>query len=239
MFSLPNQTDSSRLSSSIKKTPVTKKSPALQRQTLEKFCLGLKNNGMEVLKLNRDNKWQPRFLTVSKEGLWLSNGTFNSGDRGYCPLGILWVKKSSSRTKEYSITSIDKHKRGGEFFSHLKSAMEEKSSTFRVSSLNKKNQSQFSNTVQVKLIFEQNGVKRFVFFRCSSADDTRSLISGCNAIIYILKNNEENSNNEEVHPKEESQCLEDDLAEVSRNLPNTIFDSSSEASDSEIGLWEV
>jgi hypothetical protein len=41
---------------------------------LERFCSRLQNDGMEVLNLNRDGKWQPRFLKVSSEVAFPATG---------------------------------------------------------------------------------------------------------------------------------------------------------------------
>ena len=47
------------------------KSIVFQKYGLEKFCILIKHSAVQVLKLNREKKWQTRCLTVSKEGTWL------------------------------------------------------------------------------------------------------------------------------------------------------------------------
>ena len=53
------------------------KSTLLYRQILERFCANIKSNSIEVLKLNRENKWQSRYLTVSKVS---DTGSVNNKD---------------------------------------------------------------------------------------------------------------------------------------------------------------
>ena len=53
-------------------SPQSSKFSVSQRRILEKFSSTLKQHGLEVLKLNRDKKWQTRHLVVSKEVLWLN-----------------------------------------------------------------------------------------------------------------------------------------------------------------------
>jgi len=159
------------------------KSTVLQKQILEKFLITLRNNGIEVSKLNRDNKWQTRYLTVSKEGSWLCHSDGNSGDRAYFPLAILWVKKFS--TKEYSISNIDKQGKGGIILTQL-TCSEELDAQNLVCSSAKKQNSKFADSVIVKLHSKIDGENRCVTFRCSKESST-TIITGCNAIIDVLK----------------------------------------------------
>lgn len=211
---------------------IKKKSPALQRQTLEKFCLILKNNGIDVLKLNREKKWQHRILTVSKEGTWLKNSNFHPGDRVFCPLGILWVKKFNHKTKEHSITSIDKQKKGGDLSSLLIHARVESQINSQINNLPKKLGSKFQNTIQVKLVFTQNKTKKSVYFRCSSKEDAKVLVDGCNAIIYSLKGSKPKS---KTKSSDKSTSGDKSLQPSNKNQ----LGSNSDDDESDMGLWEV
>jgi hypothetical protein len=90
---------------------------------LERFCSRLRNDGMEVLNLNRDGKWQPRFLTVSSEVAFLATGAEDGPDDcAPCPKGLLWVKKCLAKSKDRSVINIDRHGKGCSFFSiHIRS----------------------------------------------------------------------------------------------------------------------
>jgi len=165
------------------------KSVALQRQTLEQFCSFLRNEGLEVLKLNRDKKWQQRFLTFTKEITWLSNDqeTFGPGDRGHCPQGILWLKKFNAKTKEHSVSNIGKQGKGGMFLSHLSHTSIVPSVSENYALSKKQKQGKFHDSIPVTLRSDFDGTSRTVIFRCLDMDAARLLCRGCNAIIEVLK----------------------------------------------------
>uniref|UniRef100_A0A7S4MCG9 Uncharacterized protein n=1 Tax=Odontella aurita TaxID=265563 RepID=A0A7S4MCG9_9STRA len=176
--------------SSIFKAPQNTR--ALQRQTLERFCLRLRNDGMEVLKLNRDKKWQPRFLTVSKEVTWLNHerdagAGMSGGDRGFCPQGILWMKKFNSRSREHSVASIDRQGKGGMLLSHLRKIMVTPGSVSEYPLGKKLVLGKFRDSVVVVLHEEHAGTARSVVIRCVSAEAAEFLRTGCNAIIDVLQ----------------------------------------------------
>merc|ERR1712228_641759 len=82
-----------------------------QIQFLDDFISKLKIEPMEVLKLNRENKWQLRFLTITKEEI----------PQLRCPQGILWLKKNPSK-KVYSVKNIDRQGKGGMLLQQLSDA---------------------------------------------------------------------------------------------------------------------
>ena len=81
---------------------------------LEGFSTQLKNEGVEVLKLGRRNRWQVRYLTVSREVTSLDS----DDDVGQCPKALLWPKQRNPPT--CSVKSIKDNGRGGVLFEHLK-----------------------------------------------------------------------------------------------------------------------
>jgi hypothetical protein len=89
-----------------------------ERSVLEKFSSTLRNEGIEVLKLNRRNKWQIRFLSVSREVTWLNTEAENA-DIGQCPKALLWLKRFQGSS--YGISNLKNQGRGGILFTKLQS----------------------------------------------------------------------------------------------------------------------
>lgn len=160
---------------------------ASQRRILEKFSSTLKHQAMEVLKLNRDKKWQTRYLVVSKEVLWLNAAEVNrdSGDRGQCPLGILWAKRFNP-SKDYSITAIDRQGRGGMHFDQLVKV----SASGRSDSghpLSKKQQEKFQESVAINIEYNQNGSPKSVVLLCRTTDAAHFLCTGLRVVMDVLQ----------------------------------------------------
>jgi hypothetical protein len=158
-----------------------------QRRILEKFSFTMKRHGMEVLKLNRDNKWQTRFLTVSKEVLWVNTGEVNghSGNRTQCPLGILWMKRFNA-AKEYSVSAVDRMGRGGVLCDQLVKV----SAKGRLNlghSLNKKQQDTFKDAVGVNLEYSSSGASKSVVLLCKTTDAAHFLCTGLRVLMDVLK----------------------------------------------------
>ena len=94
---------------------VSSKFSSDQRTVLVDFSHRLKNNGVEVLKLNRKNRWQKRFLTVSKEETFLTPDEV--GTIGQCPRALLWLKSFNEENQTYS--NLRDEGRGGLAFPRL------------------------------------------------------------------------------------------------------------------------
>lgn len=165
-----------------------------EQQFLEKFTSVLKGKGLEVLKVNRNKKWESRYLSLSKEVSWISqsNSVNSSGDRLHVPRGLLWMKKFSTKPKDQSVKAIDKQGKGGILFSKLISTAITQESE-KVAQLPKKyKDGKFKNSVLVTLIgVDGAGVSRTVIFHCISRGDAKLLCSGCNLIAEMLKVNDE------------------------------------------------
>ena len=183
--------DSNNISDAVPEdTVATRESAKLslsQRRILEKFSSTLKLNGMEVLKLNRDKKWQTRFLVVSREVLWLNAEEVNghSGDRGQCPLGILWTKRFNAG-KDYSITVIDRQGRGGMHFDQLTKVSASGRSNLG-HALSKKQQEKFKDSVAISVDFIQNGSPKCVVLLCRTTDEAHFLCTGLRVVMDVLK----------------------------------------------------
>jgi hypothetical protein len=158
-----------------------------QRRILEKFSSTLKNHGLEVLKLNRHTKWETRYLTVSKEVHWLNAGESNrlSGDRGQCPLGMLWLKRFNAG-KRHSVELIKDQGRGGFWFSHLTkvSAASRTEVNYPTSG---KLQEKFKDSVPV-IVECQN---RSLTFLCKTTDEAHFLCTGLRVVMDVLKRERE------------------------------------------------
>jgi hypothetical protein len=163
-----------------------------ERRILEKFSSRLSSSGLEVLKQNRDRKWQARFVTVSKEVTWLNpeESSHHSGDRFPCPRGLLWLKKFTGKSKDVSLTNIDKHGRGGLAFSQLVSATVSDAKSFG-STLTRRQQFMFGGTAVVCLEYTCRGSTKSVLLCCKSDEDSEFLVTGLTMICSLLKRREE------------------------------------------------
>ena len=167
-------------------TPTSNSRSLSQRRILEKFSSTLKHQGMEVLKLNRDKKWQTRFLTVSKEVIWLDTLQNDelTGDRGQCPIGFLWTKRFNP-AKEYSISAIDRQGHGGVLFDQLVKVSPSGRSDLG-HPLSKKQNDKFKDSVAVALEYSVNGAEKSVIIRCRSTDEAHFLCTGLRVIMDVF-----------------------------------------------------
>lgn len=120
--------------------------------TLEKFASLCKKEGIEILKLNRRNKWQQRYLTVSEESQCLA-GLVKSLDE--YPTALLWVKRFQP-SQSYSLNSISNDGKGGVEFSNITSVQIE---TPTENSVPPKGFPKFKQSVQLNMEYSCSGVK--------------------------------------------------------------------------------
>uniref|UniRef100_A0A7S3VFR9 Uncharacterized protein n=1 Tax=Chaetoceros debilis TaxID=122233 RepID=A0A7S3VFR9_9STRA len=187
------QRTSSRHESISKNGTPSKNYPSAipSRQILENFCVQIKNSPLEVLKINRDNKWQARHLTVSKEGTWLNQSS--KKDACFCPLGLLWVKKFN-KSNGHSITSINKQGRGGILFVHMARVQMEKHLLNQYPPSSRQIE-KFQQPVVIRLYSNGRGNSSHVTLLCSRVA-AETIIVGCSAITETLKrNNSEHQKN--------------------------------------------
>lgn len=171
----PNGPRSSRILAS--------QSATLQRQRMETFCVRLLKEGLYLMKMNRDKKWQERYLAVSTEVMWLNknkDGTF-SGDRCYCPQGLLWAKKFKG---DHSVTDIDRTGKGGMFMYDLKGASIGNVADFPLTK--KQLQGDFKDSVVVILHSQNEGEEREIVLRTRTIEDATFLCGGCTALAAML-----------------------------------------------------
>ena len=71
----------------------------VQQEVLQKFSTILRNDKVEVLKLNRHGKWQLRYITVSREVAWLkpNGGVPSTPKSSQCPQALLWYKAHNTK----------------------------------------------------------------------------------------------------------------------------------------------
>lgn len=163
-----------------------------QRRILEKFCASLKNQGVEVLKQNRDTKWQAKTLTVSKEMADINHVKLahNKDENCYCPGALLWLKKFNKGSRDYSTAMIDKQGRGGVLLSRLVRV----TATGRsdpAQQLPRKYQDKYKDSVTVLMEYNLHGKTRSMALRCKTTDEAHFLCTGLRVCMDILKREKE------------------------------------------------
>jgi hypothetical protein len=164
-----------------------------QHRILTKFFNTLRKQGMEVLKQNRDTKWQVRYLTTSKEVKEINRfeNREEVGNMRELPLSILWLKRFSSRCT-YSTSLIDKHGRGGLMLSHLTRVTASGRSEV-VGLMPKKFQEAYKESVIVSLEYEISGSLRALVLRCKTTADAHFLCTGLRVCSELLKKGQQGS----------------------------------------------
>mmetsp|Transcript_30291 Transcript_30291/g.46445 ORF Transcript_30291/g.46445 Transcript_30291/m.46445 type:complete len:442 (-) Transcript_30291:116-1441(-) len=181
-FTSSTSTDASEEASKIELSGKARRAAALsfgERRILEEFTRRLKSYGLEVLKLSSDNKWQVRFLTVSKE-----IAEFKEGERLECPQAILWLKKFSQ--KNHGASSIDRNGKGGLFTKQLlKVAVAGRRDPHY--QLSKKLQAKFMESVALDISYYKGDKKKSILFLCKNTDDAHFLCTSLRVAIDVLK----------------------------------------------------
>ncbi len=144
--------------------------------------------GISVLKLNRQNQWQSRILTVTKDvNVFLETNDARFKGIDSCPKGLLWMKKFNDSERSAS-SIIGKKAKGGLFFSTIESI----SVTKGKHSLSKKQQKgEFKDSFTLVLHANDNGTRKDINFRVAKKDDLILLSSGLQAVIDRMKNEEQ------------------------------------------------
>jgi hypothetical protein len=184
-------------SSRSEKPPVHNSIPSAlslnQRRILLKFCSTLKNQGIEVLKQNRDSKWQVRYLTTSKELQAIKDSTADSleGEIESCPIAVLWVKRFSAKST-YSTSLINRQGRGGVMIAHLtKVAAAGRSEP--AAQLPKKYQEKYKDSVIVLLEYNLGETTRSMAVRCRTTAEAHFLCTGMRVCMDVLKREHDTS----------------------------------------------
>lgn len=207
------QRTSSRNESILKNGQTSKNYPSTfpSRQILENFCVQIKNSPLQILKINRDNKWQARYLTVAKEGTWMNQSS--KKDACFCPLGLLWVKKFN-KSNGHSITSIDKQGRGGILFVHMDRVQMENHLLNQYPPSSRQSE-KFQQPVVIRLYSNGRGNSSHITLLCSR-DAADTIIAGCSAIIETLKRNK-SQHQKKTQSKEGSERLNQSAASSSQH----------------------
>jgi hypothetical protein len=157
-----------------------------QHQILEKFSASLKKNGVQVLKLSRDNKWQLRYLTISTETRMVQFGDSKLGGKWPCPQGILWQKRFNPRGKEASVSCIDDWGHGGMIVEDLRSV----AASMKVDKehpIPRKFATQFHDSVSVVVTYNLATKTRSLMLRCKTTEVAHFICTGLRVVIDVLK----------------------------------------------------
>lgn len=223
-------------------TLISPRSAKIWRETLEKMSLRLKQEGVEVLKLNREKRWQPRFLTITKEEIELG-GTSILAENVSLPKGLLWVKKLD-HNKTYSVTNIGKQGKGGVLCSQIESVSITKD---KFSLSKKQSKGKFKDSFTLVLHLDIDGTKRDVFFRCITKEDVCTLSAGFQSVIEGFKANtvaEQNRESTTLHVATNASSMQVPTGVIdSTTTPPTAlakpFNPKAEASPVAEDRWEV
>ena len=159
-----------------------------QREEVEIFCMDVKAAPVEILKLNREKKWQKRFLTVSKEVTNLSNWSGSEKKLFSCPVALLWVKKIVG-VNGYSLINFDILGRGGIAFTRiLRVTLEHESDALKNSPLSKQQKKKYSNSVGVTIDYQSGNNDPSVVSLACSKEAGELIVSSCRAIISAMVN---------------------------------------------------
>jgi hypothetical protein len=159
-------------------SPMSKVSETLsvdQRLVLQTFSTCLKSGGVEVLKLSRWNKWQVRYLTVSREVIQL--GFDNGASSTAFPQALLWLKQIGKSPQSRSISSIKENGRGGLLFENLNHIIPIESNEYYDRNLPKRLKSKFPEFAGVLVDCRFPAGDRHVHFCFKTKQDAQSFIT--------------------------------------------------------------
>jgi len=163
-------------------------------QSLEHVSSVLNNEGLEVLKLGRSNKWQLRYLALSSDVLWLSNCDSDTGNVGQCPKALLWLKRRTD-SRDRGLTNLKKQGRGGLLFSNMNNIQlvkkESTSASGTLEHISKKLKASFSafHAVSVDYSFDEDDgtdTNRSVMFCFKNEEDAEAFIDAMKIIRNII-----------------------------------------------------
>ena len=208
---------------------------AIERsEAMSKLLVRLRDEGMEVLKLNRDKKWHPRFLTITKEVMSFTKSDdvrFKGVDS--CPRGLLWLKKFESKAHTVASISGGKNGKGGILFNEI----EHVSVTNDNHSLSRtQRKGKFKDSITFVLhTTDTKGTKRDILFRCMSKEDAFALSSGFQAILDRISalDNSKSTNKKQMKVDTTSRPPSTPLASNKASSPKAV--ASPVAED----RWEV
>ena len=140
----------------------------------------LNSAGIEVLKLGRQNKWQPRVLAASKETMSLSSEPTVADTLAF-PRALLWLKSFDSRSG--NISKIRRQGRGGIYLTDL-SRIAKGLGMISVPPIPRRSNAKFSTLHGLVLTYKQgNGMERLVALAFRSQSDADNFASA----IAVIK----------------------------------------------------
>lgn len=157
----------------------------VQREVLQKFSSMLRNDKVEVLKLNRHNKWQLRYITVSKEVAWLKTKTEvpPTPTSSQCPQALLWYK--TYNTKNTGLTGLKNDGRGGFLFSQLKK-IERDPNVVTPFPIPRKLQKKFRPYAGVKILYHCDEGERDLLFCFQDPSDAKAFCTAVEIIHQVV-----------------------------------------------------
>ena len=140
----------------------------------------LNSGGIEILKLGRQNKWQPRVLAASKETMSLSSGPSVSATLAF-PRALLWLRSFDSRSG--NIAKIKKQGRGGMLLTDIVKVAKG-FGTIKVPPFPRRSNAKFSALYGLVLTYKQgNGMERLVALAFRSQSDADNFA----AALVVIK----------------------------------------------------
>jgi hypothetical protein len=130
---------------------------------------------VEVLKLSRWNKWQVRYLTVSREATQLGFDHDISGNA--FPKALLWLKQISKTPQSRSVSSIKDNGRGGVLFENMNGVIPIESNEYYDRNLPKRLKKKFPEFAGVLLDCRFVGGDRHLHFCFKTKQDAQSFIT--------------------------------------------------------------
>ena len=160
--------------------PVSSNNSALSPErlaTVEAFSSKYITEGIEVLKLNRRNKWQSRFLTLSSETFQLHH---SSQSLSNYPKALLWVKRFNAN-QSYSLNTISSEGKGGVEFTDIENI------TFEISeNTPPKSFPKFKKSVQLNLHYHCGESLRSLAIRFKTQAEADFFTSSLDSILDVL-----------------------------------------------------
>ena len=156
----------------------------VQEDVLQKFSTMLRNDKVEVLKLNRHGKWQLRYIAVSREVSWLQNSKTPSTPRSsQCPQALLWYK--GHNTKNNGLAGLRNDGRGGFLFSQLQK-VERDPNVNPPAPIPKKLKAKFGSYAGVKIQYVCDEGDRDLIFCFQDPSDAKAFCTAVDIIHQVV-----------------------------------------------------
>lgn len=156
----------------------------IHEEVLQKFSSMLRNDKVEVLKLNRHGKWQLRYITVSREVSWLHNSQVPpTPTSSQCPQALLWYK--GHNTKNNGLAGLRNDGRGGFLFSQLQK-VERDPNVNPPAPIPKKLKAKFGSYAGVKIQYICEDGDRDLVFCFQDPSDAKAFCTAVDIIHQVV-----------------------------------------------------